>query len=266
MTTKKRTKKRTRKPKHTFHNEINVVIHNSKSKGGKSKGTKTNHSNVPYNQSLRAQTAFNNTPITIPAPPRGENQNQLNDLALNYIRNQQPLILPPPPAQEMILPPSPPQPKKRSTSNIRLVKDLVFSNSNNPAYLKTVRKMGDLKKIARDKYGISDELLKQMNSKNKNDYIDRYFGLNGGGGGGGIFNHRPTTIINEETDAAESNDLLGQLDTAHVETERQINPNDLSFNGDFQLSEPDPMVEVVKKKRGGQIGSKRGSYKKRDSH
>jgi len=250
MTTKKRTKKRTRKPKHTFHNEINVVIHNSKSKGGKSKGTKTNHSNVPYNQSLRAQTAFNNTPITIPAPPRGENQNQLNDLALNYIRNQQPLILPPPPAQEMILPPSPSEkPKKRSTSNIRLVKDLVFSNSNNPAYLKTVRKMGDLKKIARDKYGISDELLKQMNSKNKNDYIDRYFGLNGGGGGdGGV--HRPTTIINEETDAAESNDLLGQLDTSHVETE----------------PETEPIVEVAKKKRGGQIGSKRGPYKKRDSH
>ena len=101
-----------------------------------------------------------------------------------------------------------------------------------------------------------------MNSKNKNDYIDRYFGLNGGDGGV----HRPTTIINEETDAAESNDLLGQLDTAHVETERQINPNDLSFNGDFQLSESEPIVEVAKKKRGGQVGSKRGPYKKRDSH
>ena len=268
MTTKKRTKRRTKKPKHTFHNEINVVIHNSKSKGGKSKGTKTNHSNVPYNQSLRAQTAFNNTPITIPAPPpRGENQNQLNDLALNYIRNQQPLILPPPPAQEMILPPSPPEkPKKRSTSNIRLVKDLVFSNSNNPAYLKTVKKMGDLKKIARDKYGISDELLKQMNSKNKNDYIDRYFGLNGGGGDGGGGDggvHRPTTIINEETDAAESNDLLGQLDTVD-----QLDTNDLSFNDDFQFSEsePKPINEVAKKKRGGQAGSKRGPYKKRGSN
>jgi hypothetical protein len=173
----------TSKKKLHIHNEnkVKVIIHNTHPKSKRKR--RSNKTTRTLGTPIQGQMQ----PIIInhPIPPREESQNELNRLAHNYIqpdlRNTLLLRNEPEPQVEFQNIPEKQQlllkPKRDYNKTIHSIKSqLGFPDNDNVNYLnktyKTLKQLRD--HIKKENPNIPDEVLKSINSKNRNEKLSYY--------------------------------------------------------------------------------------------